>query len=123
MEARIEAEAEKPVSPTKTKSISFVKQPTSPVKQPPSPMRQPTSPVKNVHSRLNNIAEIAAVFENSPTKSTKDPALMSVSERKALFEKNKGDALVPKAAFGMAPAVKVETVMKTSSTKIINPGK
>ncbi|CAG9831440.1 unnamed protein product [Diabrotica balteata] len=83
---------------------------------------QHPSPVK-AHIRSNNIAERAAAFENSPSKSTKDPALLSVSERKALFEKNKGEALVPKAAFGMAPPVKVETTMKASCTKIIGADK
>ncbi|XP_044739105.1 anillin-like isoform X2 [Chrysoperla carnea] len=56
---------------------------------------QPKSPSKNILSKT-------ALFEsNSPSK-TKDPALLSVSERKALFEKNKGEALIPKAAFAMA---------------------
>nr|CAH7732164.1 unnamed protein product [Callosobruchus chinensis] len=54
------------------------------------------------------------------TAMKKDPALLSVSERKALFEKNRGEALVPKAAFGMAHACKVESVMKASTTKIMN---
>ncbi|CAH1981243.1 unnamed protein product [Acanthoscelides obtectus] len=56
------------------------------------------------------------------TAMKKDPALLSVSERKALFEKNQGHALVPKAAFGMAHACKVESVMKACSTKIMNDG-
>lgn len=43
------------------------------------------------------------MFENSPTRAaTKDPALLSIAERKALFEKNSGAALLPKAPFGMA---------------------
>ncbi|VEN58116.1 unnamed protein product [Callosobruchus maculatus] len=56
------------------------------------------------------------------TATKKDPALLSVSERKALFEKNRGEALVPKAAFGMAHACKVESIMKASTTKIMNDG-
>ncbi|XP_057658228.1 anillin-like isoform X7 [Diorhabda carinulata] len=78
---------------------------------------KPSSPVQSL-LRSHNIAERVAAFE-SPTRSNKDPALLSVSERKALFERNKGDALVPKAAFGMAPPVKVESTMKASCTKII----
>lgn len=79
----------------------------------------PRSPVK---ARSNAIANKAALFENanssSPIKNTKDPALMSVSERKALFEKNKGTALLPKAAFGMAaPAVPKKPVLKPQVTK------
>ncbi|CAG9861041.1 unnamed protein product [Phyllotreta striolata] len=90
---------------------------------PSSPTKAPSSPAKTVpvHSRLNRVAEKAAIFEGSPTKSSKDPALLSVSERKALFEKNKGEALIPKAPFGMAPAMKMENVAKASRTKIINP--
>ncbi|XP_076255761.1 anillin, actin binding protein isoform X2 [Rhynchophorus ferrugineus] len=70
-----------------------------------------------------SIANRAAMFESkvkvNPTKSDKDPALLSIAERKALFEKNKGDALVPKAAFGMSAAVKVDTTMKASESKFI----
>lgn len=59
---------------------------------------------------------------SSPSK--KDPALLSVSERKALFEKNKGAALIPKAAFGMAapiaeketPKVKPASPVKSTPT-------
>lgn len=58
------------------------------------------------------------MFESSPNK-MKDPALLSVSERKALFEKNRGNALVPKAPIGMSAPVKVETTTKPSSTKIM----
>ncbi|KAJ8956078.1 hypothetical protein NQ318_016530 [Aromia moschata] len=78
----------------------------------------PKSPLKG-NVMATNIANKAAIFEASPSKSAKDPALLSVSERKALFEKNRGDALVPKAAFAMSAPVKVETTMKASSTKII----
>lgn len=54
----------------------------------------------------------AAIFENSSrtqggsARSQKDPAEMSLKERLALFEKNKGTALIPKAALGMAPSSK-----------------
>lgn len=86
------------------------------------PAFTPSSPSKYIKSTA--IADKAAIFEvSSPNKANKDPALLSVSERKALFEKNKGEVLIPKAPFGMAPPVKVESVMKASSTKIINDGK
>lgn len=52
--------------------------------------------------RCPGIASKAAVFENSPNK-MKDPALLSVAERKALFEKNKGEIVMPKPAFIPAP--------------------
>ncbi|XP_018566415.1 anillin-like isoform X2 [Anoplophora glabripennis] len=77
----------------------------------------PRSPSK-ANVRAPQIANKAAMFESSPSKA-KDPALLSVSERKALFEKNRGNALVPKAPIGMSAPVKVETTMKASSTKII----
>lgn len=42
----------------------------------------------------------------SSSRNQKDPAEMSLRERMALFEKNKGTALIPKAALGMAPSAK-----------------
>ncbi|KAJ8934598.1 hypothetical protein NQ314_013261 [Rhamnusium bicolor] len=96
-------------SPTKSNSKVIVQEKT-PI--------CPKSPSK-VNIRTANIADKAAIFESSPSRNTKDPALLSVSERKALFEKNRGGALIPKAAFGMPAPVKVETTMKASSTKIV----
>ncbi|KRT82400.1 Pleckstrin homology domain containing protein [Oryctes borbonicus] len=58
----------------------------------------PRSPKKNVQS---SIASKTAMFESSPSKLNSDPAMMSLAERKALFERNKGVALIPKAAFAM----------------------
>ncbi|GJQ86774.1 putative cell division protein anillin [Trypoxylus dichotomus] len=58
----------------------------------------PRSPKKNVQS---SIASKTAMFESSPSKLNNDPAMMSLAERKAMFEKNKGAALIPKAAFAM----------------------
>lgn len=59
----------------------------------------------------------------SPVKPGKDPALLTLAERKALFEKNKGEALVPKAAFGMSAPVKVDTTMKACESKFIGASK
>lgn len=62
------------------------------------------------------------MFESSPNR-TKDPALLSVSERKALFEKNMGTALTPKAPFGMAIPLNNEpakSVNKTEPAKSVN---
>lgn len=53
----------------------------------------------------------AAVFEaqaqanQQQQKPQKDPTELTLKERMKLFEKNKGEALVPKAAFGMAPPI------------------
>ncbi|CAG5055286.1 unnamed protein product [Parnassius apollo] len=69
--------------------------------------------VKKIAPRLNgnvdrsSVLSKAAMFEaGSPKTKEKDPAEMSLRERKALFEKNKGSAIVPKAPFGLAPSVK-----------------
>ncbi|XP_052902354.1 anillin [Anopheles moucheti] len=55
----------------------------------------------------------AAMFEKSSGRrqsilksGQKDPAEMSLKERMAIFEKNKGAALVPKAAFGISPSIR-----------------
>ncbi|KAK4885871.1 hypothetical protein RN001_002142 [Aquatica leii] len=66
------------------------------------------------------IANKAAIFESqsSPLKNGKDPALLSLSERKALFEKNKGEILIPKAPISMAAPVNTEKV----ACKISNTG-
>lgn len=56
------------------------------------------------------VSDRAARFESSKQvasqKSQKDPAEMSMKERLALFEKNKGTALIPKAALGMSVSAK-----------------
>ncbi|XP_045540424.1 anillin isoform X4 [Papilio machaon] len=69
--------------------------------------------VKKFATRLNgnvdrsSVLSKAAMFEaGSPKAKEKDPAEMSLRERKALFEKNKGSAIIPKAPFGLAPSVK-----------------
>ncbi|XP_055535555.1 anillin isoform X2 [Wyeomyia smithii] len=63
----------------------------------------------------------AAMFEKSNPrqsilKNSKDPAEMSLKERMAIFEKNKGQALVPKSPFGMAPSIKQITGESASSS-------
>lgn len=67
----------------------------------------------------------AALFESgSSSKSvsrmaTKDPAEMSLKDRLALFEKNKGTALIPKAAFGMS-ASQTQISNNTSGTSTVS---
>ncbi|VVC93430.1 unnamed protein product [Leptidea sinapis] len=61
----------------------------------------------NGNADRNSVLSRAAMFESgSPRSKEKDPAEMSLRERKALFEKNKGTVIVPKAPFGMAPSIK-----------------
>ncbi|XP_072948162.1 anillin-like [Epargyreus clarus] len=77
------------------------------------PVSEKSSPVVKRLAKLNgnvdrnSVLSKAAMFEaGSPRSKDKDPAEMSLRERKALFEKNKGAAIVPKAPFGLAPSVK-----------------
>lgn len=59
----------------------------------------------------------ASIFE---TKSSgvrmRDPAEMSLSERKALFERNKGEALIPKAPLTMSVPSKMLLDKEKSSS-------
>lgn len=73
--------------------------------------------------RCPGIASKAAVFENSPNK-MKDPALLSVAERKALFEKNKGEVVMPKPAFiaNKKPPAPKPPVVAAAAKPIIETG-
>lgn len=68
------------------------------------PVKQPPVVAKGL------VSDRAARFESSqptaPAKNLKDPAEMSLKERLAMFEKNKGTALIPKAALGMSVSAK-----------------
>lgn len=69
----------------------------------------------------NLVSNRAAMFESgqkqtTPTKLQKDPAELSIKERLALFEKNKGQALIPKSALGMAPSAKQIMMGGTTGT-------
>lgn len=57
-------------------------------------------------SQRTAMFEVAPFNKLIPGKNQKDPAEMSLKERMALFEKNKGTALIPKAAFGISASVK-----------------
>lgn len=70
-----------------------------------SPVVKRFAPKLNGNVDRNSVLSKAAMFEAGSPKA-KDPAEMSLRERKALFEKNKGSAIVPKAPFGMAPSAK-----------------
>lgn len=76
-----------------------------------SPKKQEKKTATKVDVSRGLVSGRAALFENvqkgnSPTRSRKDPAELPIKERLALFERNKGNALVPKAALGMAPSAK-----------------
>lgn len=70
-----------------------------------SPIIKRLAPKLNGNVDRTSVLSKAAMFEAGSPKA-KDPAEMSLRERKALFEKNKGVAIVPKAPFGQAPSVK-----------------
>ncbi|XP_059055978.1 anillin [Achroia grisella] len=94
----------------------------------PEPAQKPVfnSPIKKSAPKLNgnvdrsSVLSKAAMFESGSPK-MKDPAEMSLRERKALFEKNKGAAIVPKAPFGMAPSVKTLHGEKGKATPTVQP--
>lgn len=88
------------------------------------PLKVPmkTMEIASPSRRCPGIANRAAVFEtntsSSPNK-TKDPALLSVAERKALFERNKGDAPpMPRSVTKKYPAPKppIQEATKPTTT-------
>ncbi|KAJ8710180.1 hypothetical protein PYW07_009546 [Mythimna separata] len=70
-----------------------------------SPLVKKLGPKINGSVDRSSVLSKAAMFESGSPKA-KDPAEMSLRERKALFEKNKGAAIIPKAPFGLAPSAK-----------------
>ncbi|XP_058803979.1 anillin isoform X4 [Phymastichus coffea] len=93
---RIIAE-KKETSPAKT---TTAKTPEKSIKSTGSTAGSPASP--------GSVLSKASMFESkgSATK-TKDPAEMTLSERMALFERNKGEALIPKAPLTMSVPTKM----------------
>ncbi|XP_054738655.1 anillin isoform X2 [Anastrepha obliqua] len=67
--------------------------------------------VKSINVKPGLVSGRAAAFENKSSggqqlnRPQKDPTELSLKERMQLFERNKGEALVPKAALGMAPCI------------------
>ncbi|XP_045505446.1 anillin isoform X3 [Colias croceus] len=75
--------------------------------KPASPAVKRLAPKLNGNVDRSSVLSKAAMFEaGSPRAKEKDPAEMTLRERKALFEKNKGTIIVPKAPFGLAPSIK-----------------
>lgn len=72
-------------------------------------------PAKKNEIGKNLVSDRAAIFESQQSRSAhasaaksnnKDPTELSLRERMALFEKNQGTALIPKAPLGIAPSLK-----------------
>lgn len=100
-----ESEPLKPVSTTVTKTISSNMTTAKPKGVPENSAKSPIKVSKGL------VSGRAAIFENQqssagPSRSQKDPAEMSLKDRLALFERNKGAALIPKASFAMSASSK-----------------
>ncbi|KAL1399337.1 hypothetical protein pipiens_008288 [Culex pipiens pipiens] len=85
------------------------------VQEPPKPV-----PAKTTQINKGLVSGRAAMFEKSKSRQSimrnqKDPAEMTLKERLAIFEKNKGQALVPKAAFGISPSIRQITGESSSA--------
>lgn len=96
--------------------------------------RELIPPPKKVEITKSMVSSRAAIFETQRTNSStaagksntntaqeknkKDPAEMTLKERMALFEKNKGQALIPKSALGMAPSARQIMADKKPSENI-----
>lgn len=76
------------------------------------------SPKSTIQSP-GSVLSTASLFEKkSLANKVKDPAEMSLSERMALFEKNKGEALIPKAPLTLSVPTKKLMETKKSSSNI-----
>lgn len=93
-------------------------------KKPETIKDKPVVPTPKVVTKTN-VSQRTAMFEGAPFnkaipgKNQKDPAEMSLKERMALFEKNKGTALIPKAAFGISASVK--QIMGEQKESVVAP--
>lgn len=68
--------------------------------------KKPVEISKGIVLGRTAIFETTSQTDRKTSRFQKDPAEMSLKERLALFEKNKGTALVPKAALGMSVSAK-----------------
>jgi hypothetical protein len=87
-----------------------------------SPHRGDSSP------KTGSVLHKAALFESSPTKKPgKDPAELSLSERRAMFERKDSQALIPKAAFSMPVPAKYlagqNDGQRNVSHKVLSPAR
>lgn len=75
-----------------------------------------TAPSTKPISKLND--QKSVTFSNNFPRNQKDPADLSLKDRMAIFEKNKGAALLPKSAFGIAePANPIRSNMEELNKK------
>lgn len=92
-------------SPKKLSTNSPAKMQAPKAPPPPKNMSAP-KPVQSSSTQSSNksIEQRSVRFTNSFVKNQKDPAEMSLKERMAIFEKNKGKAPVPRSQFGITDA-------------------
>ncbi|KAK7020606.1 hypothetical protein SK128_025278 [Halocaridina rubra] len=104
--------------PTRFKSERKSRRELSPHRPPPvsdivkgeTPMPEAVPLVSNAH--MSSVRARAAAFDSArgPREPEKDPAERSVQERRAMFTKHQGGALVPKAPFGQSvPAKSIQS--------------
>uniref|UniRef100_A0A1Q3EXX1 Putative actin binding protein anillin n=1 Tax=Culex tarsalis TaxID=7177 RepID=A0A1Q3EXX1_CULTA len=106
-----------PVRKPRAPEIPGASRERQPVQEPPKPV-----PAKTAQINKGLVSGRAAMFEKSKPRQSlmrnqKDPAEMTLKERLAIFEKNKGQALVPKAAFGISPSIRQITGESGSTHK------
>lgn len=86
-------------------------------------LRIGSSPKNSTQSSPGSVLSKASLFESKNTEAkVKDPIQMTLSERMALFEKNKGEApLLPKAPLTMSiPPKKLHEKDKSNSSTYVN---
>lgn len=109
------AEVKKVDSPAKKIVASPAKKVVAP---PPAPALPKAAPVLPKAAPVRKVPEQRNVrFSNAFNKNQKDPAEMSLKERMAIFEKNKGTAPVPKTPYGIADANPIRSNMPELSKK------
>lgn len=104
-------------SPSKTiMKPDIKKSAASPAKKviappPPAPAQQKLAPTRKLPDQKN------VRFSNAFNKNQKDPAEMTLKERMAIFEKNKGTAPVPKTPYGITDANPIRSNLPELSKK------
>lgn len=102
------AAAAKPATLSKNSPAKVFKKPVEDTKAPlPAPPMPPTKLPEQRNVRFSNISQ----------KNQKDPADLSLKDRMAIFEKNKGTAPVPKTPYGIADANPIRSNLPELSKK------
>lgn len=113
---RSTANTEKPSTSTATRQLSIAK--SRNISTATAPNLSDATITKGLVEGRTAIFERRNVDDNTEVSNQQpiDPAELSLKERFALFEKNKGTALIPKAALAMAPSAKQIAMPNASSS-------